>query len=62
MPTAGESLAYNAGQIIIVCFIAAMGTDSLAAYVYNLTLIRFILIAGISIGAGAQMLIATFDL
>jgi putative MATE family efflux protein len=55
VPTAGENIAYNLGQIVIMSFIAAMGTNSLAASVYNMTLIRFIMIAGISIGSGAQI-------
>jgi putative MATE family efflux protein len=56
VPTASENLAYSLGQIVILGFVAVMGTNSMAAYVYNLTLIRFILIAGISIGSGAQIM------
>jgi putative MATE family efflux protein len=55
VPTASENLAYNVGQIVILGFVAVMGTNSMAAYVYNMTLVRFILIAGISIGSGAQI-------
>lgn len=52
-PTAGENLAYNVGQIVIMGFVALMGTDSMTAFVYDVTLIRFIFISGVSIGSGA---------
>jgi putative MATE family efflux protein len=54
-PTAGENIAYNVGQIVIMGFIASMGTNSMSAFVYYVTLVRYIFISGISIGSGAQI-------
>jgi putative MATE family efflux protein len=55
VPTAGENLAYNLAQILIVSFIASMGTESLAAYGLVLTLSRYVFIGGVSIGGAAQL-------
>jgi putative MATE family efflux protein len=55
VPTAGENLSYNAAQIFIVSFIAAMGTEALAAYGLVLSLQRYVLITGLSIGSASQI-------
>jgi putative MATE family efflux protein len=55
VPTAGENLSYNFAQIIIVSFIARLGTQALAAYGLALSLSRYVSITGLSIGNAAQI-------
>jgi putative MATE family efflux protein len=55
VPTVGENLSYNIGQIIIMRIIAGIGTDALTATAYSLTLLRFVFMASISIGMGTQI-------
>jgi putative MATE family efflux protein len=60
VPTAGENLSYNCAQIVVVSFIARMGTEALAAYGLALSLSRYILITGVSIGSAAQIKVGYF--
>jgi putative MATE family efflux protein len=55
IPTAGENLSYTIGQIIILRMVSSMGTDALAAFVYSLTILRFVHTTSISIGNGTQI-------
>ncbi len=55
VPSAGENISYNVGQIVIMGMIAALGTEAMAATVYSLTLLRYVFITSISIGNGAQI-------
>jgi putative efflux protein, MATE family len=55
VPTAGENVSYNFAQIIIVSFIARMGTEALAAYGLALSLSRYVFITGVSIGNAGQI-------
>ncbi len=55
VPTAGENLSYNLGQIVIMRMVAYIGTEAMAAMVYALTLLRFVFITSISIGQGTQI-------
>jgi putative MATE family efflux protein len=55
IPTAGENLSYNIGQMIVMAIISSMGTGALAATVYANTVLRFVFITSISIGNGAQI-------
>jgi putative MATE family efflux protein len=55
VPTAGENLSYNFAQIIVVSFIARLGTQALAAYGLALSLSRYVSITGLSIGNAAQI-------
>jgi putative MATE family efflux protein len=55
VPTAGENLSYTIGQIIIMRMVAGMGTDALAAFVYAVTILRFVFTTSISIGNGTQI-------
>jgi putative MATE family efflux protein len=55
VPTAGENLSYNLGQIVIMRFIATLGTEAMAAFVYAITVLRFVFITSISIGSAAQI-------
>jgi putative MATE family efflux protein len=55
VPTAGENLSYNTAQIVMVSFIARMGTQALAAYGLAISLARYIFIVGVSIGSATQI-------
>jgi putative MATE family efflux protein len=55
LPVVGENLSYNVSQIVIVSFIARLGTASLAAYGLVLTLSRYVFISAISIGSATQL-------
>lgn len=55
VPTAGENMSYNLGQIVIMRMMAVLGTDAMAASVYAMTLLRFVFITSISIGNGTQI-------
>jgi Na+-driven multidrug efflux pump len=55
VPTAGENLSYNLGQIMIMRMISAIGTDAITAFVYAITVLRFVFITSISIGSAAQI-------
>jgi putative MATE family efflux protein len=55
VPTAGENLSYNLGQIMIMRMVSALGTDAMAAFVYAITVLRFVFITSISIGSAVQI-------
>jgi putative MATE family efflux protein len=55
VPTAGENLSYNLGQIVIMRMVSALGTDAMAAFVFAVTVLRFVFITSISIGTAVQI-------
>ncbi|HKL85667.1 MAG TPA: MATE family efflux transporter [Treponemataceae bacterium] len=55
IPTAGENLAYNISQIVIMAMITTMGTWAMSAHVYTQTIIRFVFVASMSIGSAVQI-------
>lgn len=55
VPTAGETLAYNVSQIIILSMIATMGTEALATYGILNAVLRYVSMPGISIGSATQI-------
>jgi len=55
VPTAGENLSYNLGQIMIMRMISALGKDAMTAYVFAITVLRFVFITSISIGSAVQI-------
>lgn len=55
IPTAGELLSFNISQIVIISFIARLGTEALAAHGLFITIARYVFIFGISIGAATQI-------
>jgi putative MATE family efflux protein len=55
VPTAGENLSYNLGQIMIMRMVSALGTDAMAAFVFAVTVLRFVFITSISIGSAVQI-------
>jgi len=60
VPTAGENLSYNLGQIIIMRMVSSLGTEAMAATVYALTILRFVHISSISIGIATQIKVGYF--
>jgi Na+-driven multidrug efflux pump len=60
VPTAGENLSYNLGQIVIMRMIATLGTNSMTAFVYAVTVLRFVFITSISIGSAVQIKVGYF--
>ncbi|AEJ20370.1 MATE family efflux transporter [Gracilinema caldarium] len=55
VPSAGEALSYNVGQIVIMAMVTTLGTYAMSAQVYAQTLVRFVFVAAMSIGNGAQI-------
>lgn len=55
VPTAGENLSYNVGQIVILRFVATLGTEAMAAWVYLGTFFRYVFVSAASIGAATQI-------
>lgn len=55
VPSAGEALSYNVAQIVIMAMVTTLGTYAMSAQVYAQTLIRFVFVAAMSIGNGAQI-------
>lgn len=60
VPNAGEGLSYNFAQIVIMYFVAQLGTAALAAAAIAQTLSRFMFVFAMSIGNGAQILSSYF--
>jgi len=56
MLNAGEILSYNLSQMVMISFVAKMGTNALASYTYAQTISRIIFSFGVSIGQGSQVL------
>ncbi|MDZ5470292.1 MATE family efflux transporter [Bacillus sp. 31A1R] len=57
IPSAGEHLSYNSSQMVITYFIATIGTEALTTRVYAQNIMMFILLFGIAISQGTQILI-----
>lgn len=55
VPTAGENLSYNLAQMVNMRFVAALGTASMAAYVFLFSFLRYVFVSSISIGSAAQI-------
>ncbi|MFE8700326.1 MATE family efflux transporter [Cytobacillus sp. FJAT-54145] len=57
IPSAGEQLSWNASQMVITFFIAMLGTEALTSKVYVQNLMMFILLFGVAISQGTQIMI-----
>jgi putative MATE family efflux protein len=55
IPTAGENLAYNVSQIAILAMLSALGAMPLATYGIVMAVLRYVFMAGVSIGSAAQL-------
>jgi len=56
LPNAGESISYTLAQIVIMLFIAKLGTPALAAVAIVQTVSRFMMVFSLSLGNGTQIL------
>lgn len=59
-PTSLEAISFSSSQLVIMKFISLMGTNSLAAYTYTLSISNFVFIIIYSIGSGIQILSGYF--
>jgi putative MATE family efflux protein len=57
IPAAGEQICYNLSQLAITAIIAILGADSLTTRVYSQNIMYFILVFGMAVGQGTQILI-----
>lgn len=55
LPSAGEGLAYNIAQILLMNMASTLGTAAMSAWVYNSTIMRFVFVAALAIAASAQI-------
>ena len=56
LPSAAEGLSYNLAQVVILVFVAGLGTSALAAVAIAFTISRFIFVFSLSLGSGAQII------
>jgi putative MATE family efflux protein len=57
VPAAGEQAIYNTSQIAITAIIAILGAEALTTRVYAFNIMSFILLFGLAMGQGTQILI-----
>jgi putative MATE family efflux protein len=57
VPAAGEQICFNLSQLAITAIIAMLGAASLTTRVYTQNIISFILVFGLAMGQGTQILI-----
>lgn len=57
IPSAGEHVAYNTSQLLIVYFIALMGTEMITTRVYTVNIMMFIFVFASAIAQGTQILV-----
>ena len=55
VPTAGENISYSLMQLVIIGFIAKVGTDAMNAHVYTNTILQFVFMPAFTIGAAGQI-------
>ena len=57
VPMASEQLSYNGSQLVITSLIAILGTEAISARIYTQNLMMFIMVFGIAIGQGTQIVV-----
>jgi Na+-driven multidrug efflux pump len=57
LPSAGENLVYHFSSLVITYIITMMGTEALTTRVMTFNLMYFIMIPGMSLGQGTQILV-----
>ena len=57
IPSAGEPIAYQISQIVMISFMATLGATVLATRVYVMNIMSYVIIIGMSIGFGTQILV-----
>jgi len=55
VPTAGENVSYSLMQMVIIGFIAQVGTAAMNAHVYTYTILRFVFMPALSVGSAGQL-------
>jgi putative MATE family efflux protein len=55
IPIAGESISYNLSQIAVLALLSGMGTVALSTYGIVMALLRYVFVAGVSIGSASQL-------
>lgn len=55
IPTAGENMAYNVAQIVIMAMVSTLGTWAMSSMVYAQTIARFVFVVAMSIGNAVQI-------
>lgn len=57
IPSAGEQLSYNTAQMMLTAFVTILGTTALATRVFTMNIVAFILLIGLAMGQGTQIII-----
>lgn len=60
VPTAGENMAYNVAQIVLMVMISALGTFAMSAQIYTQTIVRFVFVATVALGNAVQIKMGYF--
>lgn len=60
IPTVGESILWSASQIVIISIITTFGTQSMSAFTYLNTLLRFVFTISSALGSAVQIKIGMF--
>lgn len=55
VPTAGENVSYSLMQMVIIGFIAHVGTTAMNAHVYTYTILRFVFMPALTVGSAGQL-------
>lgn len=55
IPTAGENMAYNVAQIVLMAFVSTLGTWAMSSMIYAQTIARFVFVIAMSIGNAVQI-------
>lgn len=55
VPTAGENMAYNVAQIVLMAMVSTLGTWAMSSMVYAQTIARFVFVISVSIGNAVQI-------
>ncbi|MFC3746546.1 MATE family efflux transporter [Paenibacillus sp. GCM10012306] len=57
IPSAGESISYNASQVFITYFVAMLGTSALTTKIYTQNITMFVFLFSISIGQATSIMV-----
>jgi putative MATE family efflux protein len=57
IPAGGEHLSWQTSQMVIIGFITLLGTTALTTHIYTFQLLLFIMLFGIAVGQGTEIII-----
>ncbi|WP_078553566.1 MATE family efflux transporter [Bacillus alkalicellulosilyticus] len=57
IPSSMTIISYSSSQIVVTAFITLLGTQMLATRIYTINILFFVMILGISLGRGSQIII-----